>query len=194
MATQIGVAQNRFINFDFNTTDVYRIVLIDGNEFIGNYLDHDDNAVSIKTNSIPKVDIPFDKIKNIDVVPPSNMKDGVYWFKNPHPTRYLFTPSAFNLEKGEGYYQNTYLVLNSVAYGITDFLSAGAGFELISLFAGEGGPIFFVNVKGGGEIAKNFHLGANVLYVNVPTVFDQDEVRNGAFVGGGTCHIRQPES
>ena len=182
---QLAGAQNRFQNFDFNTTDVYRIVLFDGNEFVGNYLDHNDVSVSIKTNSIPKIDIPFDKIKAIDIVPQSNMKDGSYWFKNPHPTRYLFTPSAFNLEKGEGYYQNTYIIFNSVAYGVTDFLSLGAGVELISLFAGNGGPIFFVNVKGGGEIAKNFRLGANVLYVNVPTVFDDEQERYGAFIGGG---------
>src|SRR5687767_10992479 len=90
---QIAEAQNRFQNFDFNTTDIYRIVLFDGNEFVGTYLNHDDNAVSIKTNSIPKIDIPFDKIKVIDIVPQSNMKEGVYWFKNPHPTRYLFVPS-----------------------------------------------------------------------------------------------------
>lgn len=183
--TQPSFAQSRFANFEFNLTDTYIIELIDDTEFVGNYLGKDEEKLFIKTNSIPRIEIPFDKIKSIDVVPQSNIKDGIYWFKNPHSTRYLFSPSAFNLEQGEGYYQNTYLFLNSVAYGITDYVSVSAGLELISLFAsGSNGPIFFVTVKGGGEIAKNFHLGGTILYVNVPSVFDDFDDRYGAFVGG----------
>ncbi|HNZ85615.1 MAG TPA: hypothetical protein PKN90_04720, partial [Paludibacteraceae bacterium] len=38
------------------------------------------------------------------------------------------------LKKGEGYYQNTMLLLNSFNVGITDYFSIGGGIEFLSTF------------------------------------------------------------
>jgi hypothetical protein len=51
---------------------------------------------------------------------------GNFSFENAHANRQFMTPTAFSLPKGEGYYKNTDLLLNSVNYGVTDRFSIGA--------------------------------------------------------------------
>ena len=100
-------------NYPFDTLSTYKIEMYDHSEFIGTFLYKDTTIIAIKTGSIPKIEMPIKKIKMITLVDPLNIKKGVYWFPNPNATRYLFAPSAIPLKKGEGYYQNTYLILNS---------------------------------------------------------------------------------
>lgn len=150
----------------------YLIKLYDGSTFTGNILQKDSINVIIKTSSIPKIEIPVIKIKSITELNKSNYKNGSYWFSNPNATRYLFAPSAFNLKKGEGYYQNTYLFLNSFNVGITDNISIGGGIDVISTFIslarGSFDPIFFITPKVGFKVANEFHAGGGILYLNIP--------------------------
>lgn len=44
-----------------------------------------------------------------------------------HRSRYFFAPSAYNLEKGELYYNSLYFLVHDVQYGITDQFSMGMG-------------------------------------------------------------------
>jgi hypothetical protein len=46
---------------------------------------------------------------------------------NHHSSRYFFTPTAYNLEKGELYYNTMYLAVHDVQYGINDHFSIGMG-------------------------------------------------------------------
>ncbi len=56
---------------------------------------------------------------------------------NKHKTRYFFAPSAYNLEKGELYYNTLYFGLHDLQYGITDNFSLGMGTTIIGL------PVYF---------------------------------------------------
>ena len=76
-------------------------------------------------------------------------------FDNPHPTRYFFGPSAIPLKKGERYYQNAYVLANSVQYGINDNFSIGGG--AVIPFA------FFITPKWGYQVASKWHLGYGML-------------------------------
>jgi hypothetical protein len=76
-------------------------------------------------------------------------------FDNPHPTRYFFGPSAIPLRKGERYYQNAYILANSVQYGISDHFSMGGG--AVIPFA------FFITPKWGYQVAPKWHLGYGML-------------------------------
>lgn len=76
-------------------------------------------------------------------------------FDNPHPTRYFFGPSAIPLRKGERYYQNAYVLANSVQYGISDHFSMGGG--AVIPFA------FFITPKWGYQVASKWHLGYGML-------------------------------
>jgi hypothetical protein len=48
-----------------------------------------------------------------------------------HRTRYFFAPSAYNLEKGELYYNSLYFLIHDIQYGISDKFSIGMGTTII---------------------------------------------------------------
>lgn len=76
------------------------------------------------------------------------------WSTDPNCTRYFFAPSSFMLKKGEGYYQNAYILSNSVNYGINDHFTIGGGIIL---------PIiFYVTPKVGYSLSKYIHVGAGI--------------------------------
>ena len=48
-----------------------------------------------------------------------------------HRSRYFFSPSSFNLEKGELYYNTMYFLVHDVQYGLSDQFSMGMGTTVI---------------------------------------------------------------
>jgi hypothetical protein len=148
----------------------YQVELVDGSEFIGTILSLDSTLLEMKTASIPRIQINVATIKKMHVIENKMMFDGTVGIPNPNTTRYFFAPSAYNLKKGEGYYQNTYLVLNSINYGLTDHFSIGASLELTSTFGTMGenwSPIYLITPKFGFEVAKNVNVGAGLLIANM---------------------------
>lgn len=89
------------------------------------------------------------------------------WTPNQNPTRYFFSPSAFNLKRGEGYYQNIYVDLSFINYGVTDWLSLGGGVELIgslmSISHGDWFPLYALTPKVGFQVGKNWHVGGGFM-------------------------------
>jgi len=150
-----------------NSVSTYRIVLEDESSFMGKMIMQTSDAITFKTDAFDKLEVSVKKVKSIELIDEKNIVKGVYWFKNPNDTRYLFGPSAINLKKGEGYYQNTYLVINSFNYGITDYFTIGGGFEIISTVTGT--PAFMITPKVGFKVSENFHAGGGLLYANVLT-------------------------
>jgi hypothetical protein len=160
------IGQDLKQNAEIDTAKIYKITLTDGSTFVGPILEKNPDFVIIKTASIPRVDLPVNKIKAIEKVEPREVRNGIYWFKNPNATRYFFAPSAINLKKGEGYYQNFYLVFNSFNVGVSDNISIGGGFEFISTVVAKE-PILFITPKVGFKIAENLHAGGGLLYARV---------------------------
>lgn len=171
---------------EIDSTKTYKVVLKDGSIFIGNVFNIDSANILIKTNYISKLEIQKEKVGQIEIIDKSFIHNNIYWFPNPNPTRYLFSPSAFSLKAGEGYYQNTYLILNSFNVGLTDNITIGGGFEFISTFASGDGinPVFFLTPKVAFKIAEKFHAGVGVLYVNAD-IFDNS---NGNRTGLGITY------
>ena len=66
-------------------------------------------------------------IAEVREVPASSLRNGEYWFENPHSTRLLFSSTAFPLEKGTGYYSNAWLFMHTFAVGLTDRFTLGGG-------------------------------------------------------------------
>jgi hypothetical protein len=184
------VAQVEYRSFPFDTTKVYEVELVDGTRFIGQFLSKTEDVVYFKTSSIQRLEISFEQIRSIKELVESEAEEALSeepkvetakrhsWYPNPNATRYFFAPSAFNLKKREGYYQNSYLILNSVNYGVTDHFSVGASLELLSTFSsiasGSFEPIFLVTPKVGWEVHKDWNVGAGILYLSLPG-FDDDE-------------------
>jgi hypothetical protein len=188
--TNSAFSQKTIVDQSRDSTKIYKIELQDGSVFIGYIIQQDSINLEIKTLSIPKIEIPISKIKSIIELDSSNYKKGRYWFPNPNATRYLFAPSAFNLKKGEGYYQNTYLFLNSFNVGITNNFSIGGGLELLStlgsLAFGEFSPTFFITPKVGFEVTNKFHVGGGVLYASIPSFSSAGRTSMGIAYGVGT--------
>jgi hypothetical protein len=98
-----------------------------------------------------------------------------FWFPNPNATRLFFAPTAIPLRKGEGYYQNIYLVGNMFNVGVANNLSIGAGFDFISMFAtmnGDWSPILNFNIKTGFKVHDQIHVGAGGIVVTMPGEFN----------------------
>lgn len=167
-------------NIVLDTSVTYLIKLTDKSEFVGHYVERTPDYLVFRTPAVSRLQIAFDRIVSIQELSPSNVKGNVYWSPNPRPTNYFFWPSAINLKKGEGYFQNNMLFLNSVHYGVTDNFSIGGGLEFISLFMGT--PILFFTPKVTFPAGKNFHAGAGVLLVTIP-----EEGSGGFLYGSATA-------
>ncbi len=127
----------------------------DGKKFTGLIISHNDTEVTIKTESLGILTISNNKIRDIKIAEKEQIKNGKYFFPNPHPTRYFFGPSAIPLEKGEGYFQNAWILSNSVQIGVSDHFSMGGGVVIPVLF--------FITPKVGYKVAKNVHIGGGLL-------------------------------
>jgi len=148
-----GETIESFAKEDKNT--FYFITLIDGNEIHGKIIERKKYELDIQTETLGKVTIPLKNIKKMTEVQQGRVKDGEYWFPNPNSTRYLFSPTAIPLKKGEGYYQNAYVLANSANYGISDNFTIGGGVFL---------PVAaFITPKIGFKVAEKVHVGAGAI-------------------------------
>ncbi len=143
--------------------NLYSIETIDGNEFLGEIIKDDPTSITIKTQRFGEVTILKQDIKSQKSVKTEQIKKGKYWFPNPQSTRYLWSPNGYGLKKGEGYYQNIWVLWNQFAYGVTDNFSIGGAVIPLFLFGGAPTPVF-VTSKLSIPVEKNkFNIGAGVI-------------------------------
>lgn len=182
--------QNINIGSPIDSTKFFKIELKDGSVFFGKILQKDSMIIVKRTSPISKLEIPFLNIKMIDEIDESNFKNGEYWFPYQHATRYLYSPSAINLGKWEVYYQNIYLLFNSINVGITDNISVGVGIVPLStpdtLNKSSFNPILIITPKVGFKVANNFYVGGGVLYINTPDFDFGNRIGLGIAYGIGT--------
>lgn len=148
---------------ELDTHAVYNIELNEGSEIYAKIIDIGQDELTLESATLGKLNVKVYHIRKIESKEFSVDKKGKYWFPNPNATRYFFAPSAMNLEKGSGYYQNVYILLNMFNYGVTDWFSVGAGFEFISTFSSETKPIAFITPKVGFPVGEKFHLGCGFI-------------------------------
>ena len=182
---QLGYSQ------DTNNKQVYRVTLNDKSSYIGEITEETTSTlVLINQTTGVKTELPTTQIQKKELLSEISIKNNEYWFENPNATRYLFGPSAFNLKKGEGYYQNTMLLLNSFNVGITDYFSIGGGIEFLSTFItlsqGSFNPIIYFTPKVGFSVADNIHVGGGVLLASIPQFGETSNTGLGMLYGLGT--------
>lgn len=119
-----------------DTINYYSIFLNDGTVLIGRILNQCGNHFMIKSASLGEVRVPAFGINEIRCL---NLKEiNPYDLnKNEHASRYFYAPSSIPMKKGEGYFQDIYLVFVSANYSITNHLIVGGALqyylELISM-------------------------------------------------------------
>ncbi len=168
----------------------YVILELEGGGNINGMLKEVGDEYVLLESEAGEVQIRKTQIKKLSFADESMFQNGKYWFPNPNDTRYLFGPTAYTLEKGEGYYQNIYVLFNAAFVGITDNWDVGGGLELISTLSEN--PILFVSTKLGFEVVNNFHLAGGAFVGNLAgfDVLDDNEIL-GVFYGVGTFGNRE---
>ncbi len=158
----------------------YSVTLKDGSVMQGTLVSENPEEIVLATENTGTLTIKKEKIKSMILLTSSNYRKGKVWFPNPDYSRYFISP-GIQIGKGEGYYQNIDLSVNTVSYGVTNFFSIGGGVELYSTLSGH--PIFLVMPKFGFKVANSLWLGAGALYVNA---FEGIGNFGGAGIGYGT--------
>lgn len=162
---------------------IIRIETRDGNEYVGRLVSQDANKVVLLTENLGEISILTKNIVAQKEILPDQIKDGEIWFPNPQSTRYFWAPNGYGLKKGEGYYQNIWVLWNQFAYGITDNFSIGATVIPLFLFGGSPTPVF-INPKLSFPLEKNkFNLGAGAL---AGTILGEPDATFGILYGVST--------
>jgi len=130
----------------------------DGTTIIGTFIKEEQGNIYITDESGKETYIPEVMVVNVISFESSLVKNGEYWFPNLHDSRYFFSPSAFGLEKGEGYYSTSYFYLWQAQIGITDNFSFGAGTTPLGI------PIM-LNVKLTSTLSEKSNLAYGWLFV-----------------------------
>ena len=107
-----------------------KISLKDGTDLIGILQSMSGQNIFLKSDNIGEITVDMANVVSIKKIEGINV-NGQFWFENPNSTRYFWAPSAFSLRKREAYYQNAYVVVNSVTVGVTDNFTMGGGLVLI---------------------------------------------------------------
>jgi len=157
-----------------------RIETVDGNEFIGIIQEQTTEKIRIKTDKLGVITIPANEVKRITPVTQVLAKDGTYWLDNPQSTRYLWAPNGYSLKKGEGYYQNIWILFNQAVYGITDHFSAGIGVMPLFLFGGTATPAWITAKYSVPVVKDKVNLGAGAL---MGTVIGEESATFGILYG-----------
>lgn len=134
--------------------NAYCFTMTTGQKYCGQVV-ASDSILSVNTMSLGVIHIIPKNIKEVQDAADVKIVDGQEWFPNPQPNRYLFVPSAIPMKKGDGYFQNVMLDLNTMNYGISDHVSGSIGFAI---------PWgFMATVKAGYKINPYLHAGGGIM-------------------------------
>lgn len=166
---------------------LYIIETVDGNQYVGTIMSQDDQKVEFKTATLGVLNISRDQISTMELARDAFLKEGRFTEENPFSTRYFAGPSAYSLRKGEGFYQNTWVLYNTVSFGVSDNVDIGLGMVPIFLFtlgSGDGVTPIWVTSKVSVPLEKDkVNLAVGGLYL---AVLGEDTGPGGGFLYGVT--------
>ncbi|MFO7977768.1 MAG: hypothetical protein R6U64_03845, partial [Bacteroidales bacterium] len=148
-------------------TLIWRVETIDGNVFTGHILSRNDQQIVLQTENFGQLKIQSNNIKSMNLVQPDDGQGEDQMDEIRATSRYFWAPSGYNLEEGEGYYQNVWVLFNQVSYGITDRFTIGAGMIPLFLFAGAPTPLWVTAKMSIPVVKDHFNLGAGVLAAGI---------------------------
>ena len=173
-----------------NNTRYVRLFLQNGGMYEGEVLEIDESSFLINTLDLGKMRITKTDISSITYITADEVgrmtKGNRKGDLNPQPTRYFFAPSGLQLKKGEGYYQNAWLIYNQVSYGVSDYFTVGMSMTPF----GTGGTVKFgtqlsdkVNVSAGAIALVSF-TGDSPVGIGFANVTFGDERKNISISSG----------
>ena len=173
-------------------TSVRHVVkLRDGTTLVGRITAVTPDSVRLRLDQ-GEVSLTRSGISQVRQVPQTALRNGEYWFENPHSTRLLFSSTAFPLEKGTGYYANAWLFVHTFAAGITDRFTLGGGATTIPGLALNDNLFYLLpkyTVYNGSR--TRLALGALVGFLPFNTDFDDEVTSAGLLYAVGTTGTRE---
>ncbi|MEI6276798.1 MAG: hypothetical protein WCP08_12450 [Prolixibacteraceae bacterium] len=166
---------------------IYHIETTDGNSYTGQVVSSDSVKVLLRTEKLGDITILHSDIRKKIALEASQVKGNKIWLENPQSTRYFFSPNGYGLKKGEGYYQNVWVLVNSFAVGINDYVSIGGGIIPLFLFAGAPTPAYITAKVSVPVVKEKFNLGAGIL---AGTALGASDTEFGIFYGIATVGSR----
>jgi hypothetical protein len=144
-----------------DSAQMYVLRTRDGSLFIGRLVRATVDSVYFVSAGGP-ITVPRSVVVELRPLGKGAMRQGVYWPPNPGDTRLFFAPTGRMLEKGEGYFNDTYLFFMNFVGGVTSRVTLGGGFSVfpISDFTDN---IFYVTPKLGLVQTSSFNLAAGAL-------------------------------
>lgn len=147
-----------------DSTNLYQVETLDGNSYLGNIIVDDGKQIEFNTGKFGIIKFPKDQVKSILKIEKQKVVKGKLWFENPQSTRYFWSPNGYGLKKGEGYYQNIWVLWNQASVGITNNFSVGVGIIPLFLFGGgDVTPMFIVPKFSVPVVKDKFNVGAGIL-------------------------------
>jgi len=144
------------IRVTLDSTEVQVIRLRDGSSIVGRVIAATPDTVRF-ASAVGTLAIPREYVSELREVERSSVRSGEVWVANPNATRLLFAPTGRMLAKGEGYFNDTYLLFLSVQGGITSRFSLGGGLSIVP-FDEFSDNVFFVTPKVGVVATPKFNL------------------------------------
>ena len=166
-----------------DTTLTYRIVTLDGNEFIGTIVEQDGQKIVLKTEQFGIITIQKVNLKSINLIESEKIKDGAYWADHMQSTRHFWSPNGYGLKKGEAYYQNVWIFFNQFSVGVTDNILIGGGIIPLFLFAGTSTPVWITPKVSFPLVKEKVNIGAGGLFA---TVLGEADTNFGILYGTST--------
>jgi hypothetical protein len=166
--------QKSYSQNEKDTTKLFRIESIDGNEYLGYIIEQNSSSIRLKTSNIGVITLLLKDIKKQVEVKKEEIKDGRIWYENLQSTRYFWAPNGYGLQKGEAYYQNLWIFYNQYGYGFTNNFSMGVGLMPLFFFNGSPFPIWFVPKFSIPIVQNKINLGFGILAAKVIGGFEGD--------------------
>jgi len=144
-----------------DSTRMYIMRTRDGSLFVGRLIRASVDSVYFISAGGP-ITVPRSVVVELRQLGRGAMRQGVYWPPNPGDTRLFFAPTGRMLEKGEGYFSDTYVFFLNFVGGVTSRVTLGGGFSVFP--TGDfSDNIFYVTPKVGLVQTPRFNLAAGAL-------------------------------
>jgi len=156
-----------------DSTQVQVIKLRDGSSIVGHVTDVGADSVRFVaaggTLSIARLDIV-----EVREVAKASMRKGEVWPVSPNATRLFFAPTGRMLDRGEGYFNDTYLFFVSVQGGLSSRFNLGGGLSVLPLddFTDN---VLFITPKIGVVATPKFNMAVGGLAGWVGALADEGE-------------------
>jgi hypothetical protein len=142
--------------------------LRDGSTLVGRLLARDENAVQFSTHGVV-LTIPASTVIEVRTIKGPELHEGEYWFPDANSTRLFFAPTGRMLEKGEGYYSNTYLLLQNFVGAPSNNFTFGGGFSVVPSDDFLDNNVYYLTPKLGVYASPKTNAAVGALAGFVPT-------------------------